>query len=383
MREIVAVFTRMGCTAFGGPAAHLAVMEAEVVTRRQWMTRAAFLDQLALVQLLPGPNSTEMAIHVGHERAGWRGGLVAGLCFVLPSVALVWLLAALVTGPFARPAMGAILWWLAPVVATVVLQALWKFGRQATERPHWPFVMPLTTVAAFVVSSDLVVLAIGAAASIVLAGISTRALARIAVVALAGAGASALWAQSGTMPASAPVDSWSVMLYFLQAGVSVFGSGYVLFAYLQHDLVDGRGWLSLAALTQASTFAQLTPGPLFTTATAVGFTLAGHMGALAATVGIFAPAFLSVAVSAHVRRLVERSPVLRAALHGVVLASVALLGRAVAGFGWGLEPWQWLVALGAATLLFAARASATLLLLAAALAGIVGHALHIIPTVPS
>lgn len=370
------MFLRLGCTAFGGPAAHVAVMEAEVVTRRCWLTRAEFLDQLAVVQLLPGPNSTELAIHLGHVRAGWRGGLLAGLAFVLPSVALVWLLIALTAGSALRPAIASVLWWLSPVVVAVLAKALWGFGRQAVERPHARFVMPLTAVAAFVVSADLAVLLIGAAAAIVLAGISTKALARLVVLTLGVLGASALWAQSGPVTSEMP-GPVAVLTYFLRAGVSVFGSGYVLFSFLQHDLVAERGWLSLGALTQASAVAQITPGPLFTTATAVGFVIAGHAGALAATVGIFAPAFLSVAISAPVRTLIRRSVMTRAALDGVVLASVALLGRAVAAFGWPMQRWQWVLSLFAALVLFGSRISSTMLLLGAVLAGIVTAVFHL------
>ncbi len=374
----MSVFLRLGCTAFGGPAAHVAVMEAEVVTRRGWLTRAEFLDQLGVVQLLPGPNSTELAIHVGHVRAGWRGGLAAGFCFVLPSVALVWLLAAVTSGAALRAAVGAVMGWLAPVIVAVLTQALWRFGRQAAERPRVLFVMPLTAAAAFVVPADLAVLAIGAAASVVLAGLNTKALAPVCLLSLGTIGAGTLLAQSGHATAEAP-GVVALLGYFLRAGVSVFGSGYVLVSVLQHDLVAGRGWLSLGELTQASAFAQITPGPLFTTATAVGFAIGGHAGALAATVGIFAPAFLSVAISAPVRALTQRSRMTRAALDGVVLASVALLGRAVVAFAWPMQRWQWMMCLCAGAMLFGTRVSATLLLLAAALAGILAVVFHLPP----
>lgn len=376
------LFLRLGCTAFGGPAAHVAVIEAEVVTRRGWLSRAEFLDQLAVVQLLPGPNSTELAIHVGYVRAGWRGALAAGLGFVLPSVALVWLLAALTAGSAARPVLDSVLWWLSPVVVAVLAKALWGFGRQATDRPRARAVMPLTTAAAFVVSADLAVLAIGAAASVVLAGLSTKALARICLMSAGTISAGTLFAQSGLATAVTP-DAVAVFVYFLRAGISVFGSGYVLFSVLQHDLVAGSGWLTLGELTQASAYAQVTPGPLFSTATAAGFAIAGHAGALAATIGIFAPAFLSVGVSAPVRALAQRSRMTRAALDGVVVASVALLGRAVVAFAWPMQRWQWLVCLLAGVILFGTRVPATLLLLAAALAGSFAVVFHLSPFLPT
>jgi chromate transporter len=171
----------------------------------------------------------------------------------------------------------------------------------------------------------------------------------------------------------------ALFLYFLRAGVSVFGSGYVLLAILQRDLVERRGWLSLPALTQASALAQITPGPLFTTATGAGYAIAGSAGAALATVGIFAPAFLSLAVGARVRRLVERSAVTRAALDGVVMASVALLGRALVGFGMPLHAWQWLISVLAVLVLFVRRGWETVLLLTAMSVGIVSLGLHVHP----
>ncbi len=372
---IARLFLRLGLTAFGGPAAHIAMMETEVVTRRGWMTRAEFLDLLGVVQVLPGPNSTELAIHVGHARGGWHGGLIAGCCFVLPSVALVWLLALLSGAPGMAGASRTVLWWLAPMVVAVVGEALWKFGKQAAMRPSAVMVMPVTALAAVMLPSDLLVLLTGAVAAMLLGAPRTRDVAGaagMAVVTLLGAGPlAAQVAMGGVAPSVA-----AIFLYFLRAGMSVFGSGYVLLAYLQRDLVTGRGWLTMDALLQASALAQVTPGPLFTTATAVGYAMGGSAGAMAATVGIFAPAFASVVVGAPVRRLLDRSPMARRALDGVVIASVALLGRAVVGFAMPLQAWQWALCLGAAVLLFAVRVSATWLLLASVLAGVAASVLH-------
>jgi len=382
--EIARLFLRLGVTAFGGPAAHVAMMEREVVVRRRWVDRAAFLDMLGVVQVLPGPNSTELAIHLGHARGGWRGGIIAGLCFVAPSVTTVWALASLASAPWAASLAAQVLWWLAPVVVAVLVEALWRFGAQAWARPGASVVMPLVSMLALLVVADLLVLAGGAVLAMVLLTIArpggrdglsgpTVAMLLLGVgVGVGVASAGLLHAQTiadGAAPASA--GSGAILLYFLRAGISVFGSGYVLLSYLQHDLVTLRGWISIDALTQASALAQMTPGPLFATATAAGYRIGGHAGALAATVGIFAPAFASVAVGAPIRRLVQRSPVVRAALDGVVIASVALLGRAVVGFALPLQPWQW-VACGVATAaMLCRRASSTLLLLAAVAAGLV------------
>jgi chromate transporter len=375
VRDIASLFLRLGCTAFGGPAAHVTLMEAEVVAKRAWLSRAAFLDLLGVVQVLPGPNSTELAVHIGHARGGWRGGMVAGLCFVVPSVALVWLLATVASAPAVRPAVAAVLWWLAPVVVSVLTEALWKFGSQAWHRPNATLVMPLATIAAFLVPSDAVVLVCGAVLSLLLGGRRTPGGLTAMACLIALCGAATLLAQSNVVTHGP--DTGAIFLYFLRAGASVFGSGYVLLAYLQRDLVDVRHWLSLDALTQASALAQITPGPLFATATAAGFMIGGHPGAVVATVGIFAPAFLSVTVSAPIRRLLQRSQAARAALDGIVIASVALLGRAIVGFALPLNPPQWLVVLVASLLLFVFRVQATLLLVVAALTGIVASLLHL------
>jgi chromate transporter len=372
------VFGWLGCTAFGGPAAHVSLMESAVVARRGWLTRAEFLDQLAIVQLLPGPNSTELAIHLGWQQRGWRGGVVAGCCFVLPSVLLVWLLAAVTVQAASGPLLGAILTCVTPVVVAVLVQALWKFGGQAAARPRALPVMVVTTVAAVFVPSELLILLVGALMAVALSAGGGRIRPVAMLVLVAGLGALALPAQTAVTVATAvaPTDLSAIFGYFLRAGVGVFGSGYVLFAYLQDDLVVARHWVSADQLAQASLLAQVTPGPLFSMATAVGFSVAGHFGALAATIGIFAPAFLSVTVGVRLRRLVERSPVTRSALDGVVIGSVALLGRAVATFGWALQPWQWVLTGAAAAWLLVTGRAATGVLLLAVLGGLCAHFLH-------
>jgi chromate transporter len=261
------------------------------------------------------------------------------------------------------------------VVAVIIAEALWRFGTQAFARPNAGVVLPVTAVAAVLVPSDLLVLAVGAVTA-ALIGMRGRG----------GGGGLALWltaplvtaAAAGAQAVSAGVahpGAGAVLLYFLRAGVSVFGSGYVLLAYLQRDLVDRLGWMSMDALVQASALAQITPGPLFSTATAAGYAIGGSPGAVAATVGVFAPAFASVLVGAPLRRLLERSPVTRFALDGVVMASVSLLGRALVGFALPLTPWQWSIAAVAAAVLVWYRLAATLLLVTAVTIGAVGAVL--------
>jgi chromate transporter len=377
---IARLFLRLGLTAFGGPSAHIALMEAEVVTKRGWLTRGEFLDRMALVQVLPGPNSTELAIHIGYARGGGRGAVIAGLCFILPSVVLVWLLAALSAAAGLRAITTSVLWWMTPVVVVIIADALWKFGRQAWGRPGAMVVMPLTALAAVVLPSDLLVLGAGAAAALLVQGRRRGgALGVTAFVAGALTSAGGVGAQTAAGAVAGP-GLTAILLYFLRAGVSVFGSGYVLLAYLQRDLVQGRGWLSMDALLQASALAQVTPGPLFSTATAAGYIIGGSAGAAAATIGIFLPAFASVAVGEPVRRLLERSPSARIALDGVVIASVALLGRALVGFAVPLEPVQWVACGGVAVALLRYSIAPTVLLLTAGAVGAAGAVLHLFPS---
>jgi chromate transporter len=370
----VRLFARLGLTAFGGPAVHVAMMETEVVGTRRWLSRAEFLDLLSVVQVLPGPNSTELAIHIGHHRAGWVGGVVAGLSFIIPSVILVWVLSMLAQTSALAPLTQSILWWLLPAMVAVLGRALWGFGRQAVSRSCAPIVMPLIALAAFLIRPELTLLLLGAAAGALVHLVTQRRARLTTLGVLVFIGASTLAAQLASGAASP--STYSVFTYFLGAGVSVFGSGYVLLAYLQSDLVDARGWLSLPALTHAAALAQITPGPLFATATSVGYHLGGHRGAAAATLGIFLPAFVSVAVSGPIRRGLAQSAIARAALDGVVVASVVLLGRAVAGFAMSLQGWQWWLSVAALVLVSTRAAMTTWVLLAAVMAGIVGRVLN-------
>jgi chromate transporter len=370
VREVAFVFARLGATAFGGPAAHIALMESACVTERGWLTRAAFLDQVAIVQLLPGPNSTELAIHLGYLRAGWRGAIVGGLAFLLPSVLSVWVLAAFAAGALVQPYIRGVLWWLIPTVVVVLLHATWTFGGQAARRSNAAVLFGVSAVAAAVVRDDLLVLVIGAGVAALLAKRQRLGSVGVAlfVAGLAMSNA-ALAMASAALGAGSKPSLTSVFGYFLRAGSTVFGSGYVLVGYLQHDLVDERGWITLATLTQASAIAQLTPGPLFATATAVGHAIGGAAYAAVATLGIFLPAFGTVLFSGPMQRLITRQPLVRAILDGIVVASVAVLARAVVGFAWPLRGLQWAVVCFGCALLFTRRISSTLLLVGAVVIG--------------
>jgi chromate transporter len=318
LAELARVFLKLGTVAFGGPAAHIAMMEDEVVRRRQWLTREQFLDYLGATNLIPGPNSTEMAIHIGHARAGWKGLIVAGACFILPAAIIVSVIAwAYVRFGALPPAVG-ILDGVKPVVIAVIAQALWRLGRTALKTPTLIAVALVATIATAAGVNELLVLA----AAGVLAAIAHRAATpRIEQLGVAPVIAMQL---TGTT-AAASIALGPLFLIFLKIGAVLFGSGYVLLAFLRADLVERLHWLTEHQLLDAVAVGQVTPGPVFTTATFIGYILRGPKGAAVATLGIFLPAFFFVAVSGPLVPRLRRSPTAGAVLDGVTAASLALM----------------------------------------------------------
>jgi chromate transporter len=326
LSELARLFLKLGSTAFGGPAAHIAMMEDEVVRRRQWLTHDEFLDLLGATNLIPGPNSTELAIHIGHRRAGWPGLLVAGLCFILPATLIVTVVAwAYVRFGRLPPAEG-LLYGVKPVIIAVVLQALWGLGRSALKTRPLVLVFAVAAALSLLGGNELLILF---GTGLLVAG--ARSIQR----GQPGGSVGALLAFAPGLPVATvttsaaavatPFGLWPLFLFFLKVGSVLFGSGYVLLAFLRADLVDRWQWLTEAQLLDAIAVGQFTPGPLFTTATFIGYLLAGGTGAAVATVGIFLPAFFFVAVSGPLIPRLRRSPFAGAFLDGVNVASLALM----------------------------------------------------------
>jgi chromate transporter len=314
---VALVFLRLGLTAFGGPAAHVALMEDEFVRRRGWLTREQFLDLLGAAQLIPGPTSTEMAIHLGYRRAGWPGLLVAGSCFILPAALLVAALGWAYVEFGKLPAITGILYGVKPVVVAVVVQALLRFGRTAVRTPFLGFVVAAAVVASALGADPLAVLAAAGAGTALARAFGRQrhrpaALLFGAAPAAAGAGA-------------APFGLWPLFLFFLKVGAVLFGSGYVLFAFLRTDLVERYHWLTEDQLLDAIAVGQVTPGPVSTTATFIGYILDGPAGAAVATVGIFLPGFVFVALSGPVVRRLRGYRSAGDFLDGVNAGSLALM----------------------------------------------------------
>jgi chromate transporter len=318
---LAAVFLKLGLVGFGGPAAHVAMMEDEVVRRRAWLGRERFLDLLGATNLIPGPNSTEMAIHLGYLRAGWPGLVVAGTCFIAPAFAIVFGCAWAYVRFGTLPAAAGLLYGVKPVIIAVVVQALWGLGRAAS-RTRAIATVGLASIAAVAAGVHELVVLFGAGA--VLAG-ARRARDAGARGTVHGLLAPLPVAAAGTTAAAVPFGLLPLSLFFLKVGSILFGSGYVLLAFLHADLVERWGWLTEAQLLDAVAVGQVTPGPVFTTATFIGYVLAGAPGAALSTVGIFLPAFVFVALSGPLVPRIRRSPVAGAFLDGVNVASVALM----------------------------------------------------------
>lgn len=306
LREVALYFLRLGFTAFGGPAAHIAMMEDDVVRRLRWMSRDEFLDLIGATNLIPGPNSTEMAIHVGYLRAGWPGLIAAGVCFIVPAASitlgLAWAYHRYGTFPLAKD----VLYGIKPVIIAVVGQALWGLARSAVKSRFLAALAVAAVGATFFGVNELLVL-LGAG---ILAVIVTKDRAGISGVGLLSA---------------EPFSLMALFLFFLKVGSVLYGSGYVLLAFLRTTLVDRWGWLTQAQLLDAVAAGQMTPGPVFTTATFVGYLVGGLPGAAAATIGIFLPSFVFVALSGPLIPKLRRSPAARAFLDGVNVASLALM----------------------------------------------------------
>ena len=320
LTEIGLLFLKLGTTAFGGPAAHIAMMDEEVVRRRQWLSEQEFLDYLSAVNFIPGPNSTEMAIHIGHRRGGWPGLIVAGACFIVPAAILVGILAWAYVRWGALPQAAGLLYGIKPVVIAVVLQALWKLGRSAVKTKWLAIVTFLSVALAAVGVNELLVLGIGGVLALAM-HLSELPRRRT----LLGAPMLKPALSAAVIATGASVGLWPIFLIFAKIGSVLFGSGYVLLAFLRADLVERYHWLTQQQLLDAVAVGQVTAGPVFTTATFVGYILHGPSGAVAATVGIFLPAFLFVAVSAPLLPRLRASRTAGAILDGINVASLALM----------------------------------------------------------
>jgi len=327
--ELALIFLRLGLTAFGGPAAHIAMMHREFVEARKWLSEAEFLDLLGAVNLIPGPNSTQVAIHIGRVRAGVKGLVIAGVCFILPAALLVSGFAWAYVRYGASPDARYLLYGIKPVIVAVVVQAIWSLAKATIKSIGLGAVGAIAaTLAALNLAPLAIVFGCGACTALIrwLREKRRESLGPLAgMVALVGAFALIALLLGIRDFGRIPFAIGPLFLFFLKVGSVLYGSGYVLLAYLNNDLVTRWGWLTQGQLLDAVAVGQFTPGPVFTTATFIGFYLGGPVGAVVATVGIFLPSFVFVALSGRLLPKVRKSAVSGAFMDGVNAASLALM----------------------------------------------------------
>ena len=317
--QVAGYFLKLGFTGFGGPAAHIGMMHREVVVKRKWLEEQEFLDLLGMVNLIPGPNSTEMAIHIGWRRAGWIGLILCGICFIMPAALIVLALAWAYVNFGTTTSARSLLYGVQPVVIAIVAQALWGLGKKAV-KGRLTAVVGAAVLILYLRDANSIVLLL-AGGLVVMIGQNIR---RVRELKSAGMFFPIL-GLGLPLAVTTPFSLSLLFLTFLKIGAVLYGGGYVLFAFLRADFVEGLGWLSDKQLLDAIAIGQVTPGPLFTTATFIGYLLAGVPGALIATLGIFLPSFFFVAASGPIIPHIRESAWFGAALDGVNVASLGLM----------------------------------------------------------
>lgn len=370
--ELAALFLRLGFTAFGGPAAHIAMMHDEVVKRRRWLNDQEFLDLLGATNLIPGPNSTEMAIHIGFRRAGWLGLLMGGACFILPAMAIVMALAWTYVEYGATPAAAWLLYGVKPVMVAIVALALFDLGRRAVKGALTLAVGIGAFALSFLQVNEIALLFAGGAVVMMASNLQRIRQGRLHDL------SAPLAIFSLPTLAATPFNLSTLFFTFLKIGSVLYGSGYVLLAFMRADFVVRLGWLSDQQLLDAVAIGQVTPGPVFTTATFVGFVLGGTPGALVATLGIFLPAFVFVALSSPFIPQLRSSTWFGALLDGVNVASLGLMAAVTVELSRAslVDPLTIGIALVSIALLIRYKINSTWLVLGGAALGLLGARLR-------
>jgi chromate transporter len=315
--EVATVFFKLGCIAFGGPAAHIAMMEEEVVNKRQWMNRQYFLDLIGVTNLIPGPNSTEMVMHCGHERAGVPGLFVAGISFIFPAVVLTGILAWFYEAYGSLPEVAPFILGIKPAVLVIIALAILKLGKRALKNWELGMLGVLVLVASLLGINEITALLTAG----VLGGLYFSTKNKLSSKASVLVAPTAFWSVSTTVSS---ITTTKVFFTFLKVGAVLYGSGYVLFAYLDAELV-AKGWLTRQELIDAVAMGQFTPGPVLSTATFIGYQLTGFWGAIMATLGVFLPSFVFVWMVKPLVAKLRKSTLLSGFLDAVNIAAVAVM----------------------------------------------------------
>jgi chromate transporter len=365
LKEVITLFLKLGTTAFGGPAAHIALMHDETVKRRKWLSDQEFLDLVGATNLIPGPNSTEMAIHIGYLRAGWAGMVAAGACFIAPAMVIVLGLAWAYVQFGSTPQAEWLLYGIKPVVIAIIVQALWNLGGKAIQNLLTGAIAAGVVALYFLGINEIALLFAGGLIVILLVNFQRSRFRPIRAFLLPLGGLGAL--AQAVLPVSLPL----LFFTFLKIGSVLYGSGYVLLAFLRADFVVRFGWLTDQQLIDAIAIGQVTPGPVFTTATFIGYLLGGLPGALLATLGIFLPSFIFVAISNPIIPRIRNSPWASSLLDGVNAASLGLMAAVTWQLGRSslIDPLTILVAIISLVLLLRFKLNSTWLIAAGALTG--------------
>jgi chromate transporter len=367
--ELTQLFLKLGIIGFGGPAAHIAMMEDEVVTRRNWMSRDHFLDIVGATNLIPGPNSTEMTMHVGYHRAGWPGLIVAGSCFILPAVLIT---AALAWGYVqfgSLPQVAPFLIGIKPAILVIILGAVWKLGQKALKGWRLAVIGIGVLAAVFLGVNEVIALLGGGLIGMLWLRLSERWLGQAAALLLPIPGLRGGLADH--LQAGQPPNLWELFLFFLKIGSILYGSGYVLVALLEGGLVHDLGWLTQQQLLDAIAIGQFTPGPVLSTATFIGYLILGPPGAIVATAGIFLPSFIFVGLLNPIIPRLRQLSWTAAFLDAVNISAVALILAVLINLGrTTLTAWPaWVIAILATVATFRFKLSSAWVVLGGAVLG--------------
>lgn len=370
--EIARLFFKLGLIAFGGPAAHIAMMEDEFVTRRKWISREHFLDLIGATNLIPGPNSTEMTMHLGYERGGWAGLFISGACFIFPAAILTGIVAWFYVTYGALPQVEPFLYGIKPAVIAVILGAVWKLGKKAVKGWQFAVLGVLVAVAVLLGVGEIVALLVGGVVGMLWLKTTgygdSKTAARFIPILFQD---STVVAAAGGVAAATTISLWKIGFFFLKIGAILYGSGYVLVAFLEGGLVEELGWLTQAQLLDSIAMGQFTPGPVLTTSTFIGYLLAKTPGAIVATLGIFLPSFIFVLILNPIIPKLRQSAWLSAFLDAVNVAAVALMVAVTILLSVDtLVSWQtWLIALLSAALVLRFKVNAAWIVLGSAVLG--------------
>ncbi len=375
--EVVLLFLRLGFTAFGGPVAHIAMMREEIVRRRKWISDERFIDLISIVNLIPGPNSTELAIYLGYLRAGWLGLILAGVCFIGPAMLIVLTLAWLYVRFGSLPQITWLFYGIKPVVIAIVTQALIGLCR-TTLKSVLSIALAVLVLILYLSGVNNLLLLVGCGLVFVLVrrikkggppkGVMSLAL-PVFLLRTPWQTLTIVGVAASETPISLPV----LFLTFLKIGVVLYGSGYTILAFLRPEFVLGLHWLTDRQLLDAVSIGQLTPGPVFTTATFVGYLVGGWQGALLATLAIFLPSFVLVSIIHPLAKRLRRSPWTAMILNGINIAALALIAGVLIQLGQNalIDIVTWAIAIASLAILLRYKINSVWLIAAGALIGVV------------